>query len=151
MTKKLTKPKQQHETLEGYDQLLNDIKSILQKGLLQAYKAVDNIRVQKYWQVGERVVREELKHKDRADYGERIIERLSIDLGFIKRDIYRMVRFYKTYPIVTRVASQLSWSHYIELIQVTQEEKRQFYEIQSIKNIWSRDELRYRIKSNEFA
>lgn len=150
MNRKLTKPNQQLEKLEGYDQLLTDVKSILEKARLRAYKAVDNIRVQTYWQVGERIIREELRHKERADYGKRVVESLSVDLGFIKRDLYRMVQFYKTYPIVTLLASQLSWSHYIELIQITQEEKRRFYEIQAIKNVWSRDQLRHRIKSNEY-
>ncbi|MDI6794561.1 MAG: hypothetical protein QME81_17120, partial [bacterium] len=68
MAKELIKSKQQPERLEGYDQLLAEIKSIFQKGLTKAYKAVDNIRVQTYWQIGERIVREELKHKERADY-----------------------------------------------------------------------------------
>ena len=53
--------------LDGYGQLLKDIKSILQQGLSKAYKAVDNLKVQTYWQIGERIIREELEHKDRAD------------------------------------------------------------------------------------
>ena len=95
--------------IEGYSSLLKDIKSILQKGLTKAYKAVDNIKVQTYWQVGERVVREELQHKDRADYGKKIIKNLSNDLKIDRRLFYRVVRFYRIYPIVVTVSPQLSW------------------------------------------
>lgn len=57
--------------LEGYNQLLVDVKSILQRGLSKAYKAVDNLKVQTYWQIGDRIVREEFVHKERADYGQK--------------------------------------------------------------------------------
>lgn len=36
--------------------------------LAKAYKAIDNLKVQTYWQIEERVVREELRHKERADH-----------------------------------------------------------------------------------
>jgi len=130
---------------KGYKTLKEDINYLLEKAKLQAYKAVDNIRVQTYWQIGERIIREELQQK-RAGYGEKVIPFLSKDLGFHKRDLYRMVKFYKAYPIVTQVASQLSWSHYMELIQIDKGEERRFYEVQSIKNAWGRNKLREQIK-----
>jgi len=148
MAKKLITTKNQVETVEGYSEILRDIRSLLEKATYQAYKAVDNLRVQTYWQVGERIVRGELEHKERADYGENVIERLSIDLGFQKRDIYRMVQFYKTYPIVTSLMSQLSWTHYTVLITVSDEQERRFYEIQTIQNSWSVRELKKQIKGN---
>ncbi len=37
------------EQLEGYNNLLEDIKSIMHKDLSKTYKAVDNIKVQTYW------------------------------------------------------------------------------------------------------
>lgn len=89
-----------------YEQLLKDIKSILQRGVTKAYKAVDNLKVQTYWQIGERIVREELSHKDRADYGQRLIEKLASDLGFRRDEVYRIVQFYKTYPIVVTLSQQ---------------------------------------------
>ena len=130
-----------------YNTLLNDIKSILEKAKYQVYKAVDNLRVQTYWQTGERIAREELKHKERADYGEKILEKLAVDLGFIKRDLYRMVQFHRTYPIVTSLMSQLSWTHYVILIGVKNKDVREFYEGQIIQNNWSVRELEKQIKS----
>src|SRR3989344_4726390 len=119
MSREITKK----EELEGYSAILKDIKSLLEKAKLQAYKAVDNIRVQTYWQVGERIAREELTYKGRADYGENLISRLSKDLGFDNRLIYRMLQFYKVYPILSQVATELSWSHYVELIKIKGEAK----------------------------
>jgi len=148
VVKELITTKKQIETVAGYNEILRDIRSLLEKATYQAYKAVDNLRVQTYWQIGERIVRAELEHKERADYGENVIERLAIDLGFQKRDIYRMVQFYKIYPIVTSLMSQLSWTHYTVLITIDDEEKRQFYEIQTVQNSWSVRQLKKQIKGN---
>lgn len=144
---KRSKTKAEIEKLEGYDEILQDIRSLLQRATYQAYKAVDNLRVQAYWQVGERIDRAVLEHKERADYGERAIERLSVDLGFQRRLLYRLLQFFRTYPIVSTLSTQLSWSHYQELMLISEPDERQFYEIQAIQNNWSVRELRAQIKS----
>jgi len=136
------------EGLEGYTEILQDIKSLLEKARYRAYKAVDNLRVQTYWQIGERIVRGELQHRERADYGERVIERLASDLDIAKRNLHNTVRFYRVYSIVQTVSAQLSWSHFVELIYLNNKEERQFYEQQAIQNAWSVRELRRQIRSN---
>lgn len=93
---------------ESYRNLLNELKSILSKGQTRAYKAVDNIKVQTYWQIGERIVREELNSKDRADYGEHLVDSISVDLNIDKRELYRIIKFFRLYPIVGAVTPQLS-------------------------------------------
>ena len=135
--------------LENYSFLLHDIKSILDKGLSKAYKAVDNLKVQTYWQVGERIVREEIQQQ-RADYGQQIIKQLSLDLNIHERTMYRILKFYKTYPILTTVLSELSWSHYLELIDIENQQERQFYEVFSVKESWSVRLLQDKIKAAEF-
>lgn len=132
---------------KGYNVLLNDIKSILEKAKYQVYKAVDNIRVQTYWQVGERITREELKYKDRADYGERIVEKLAVDLAMERRLLFEIIQFFKVYPIVHTLRAQLSWSHYGLLIRIQEKIVREFYEGQTIQNNWSTRELERQIKS----
>lgn len=132
-----------------YAVLLKDIKSIFQRGLVRAYKAVDNIKVQTYWQAGERIAREEISQK-RAGYGEEVIKKLSADLKIHERTLYRTLKFYKTYPILTTVLSELSWSHYLALIDFKDNQQRKFYEAMSVKESWSVRELRNRIKSREY-
>jgi predicted nuclease of restriction endonuclease-like (RecB) superfamily len=151
MAKKQLSTKKGSLDTAGYNTLLDDIRSILDKGLSRAYQAVDNIKVQTYWQIGERIVREELKHKDRADYGKKIISRLVGDLGIDRRELYRIVLFYRVYPIVVTVSPQLSWSHYIELIKLENKEQRRFYETQTIKNGWSIRDLRTNIKKDNYT
>ena len=147
---KLTKVTKSSPKPENYNNLLNEIKSLIEKGLSRAYQAVDNIKVQIYWQVGDRIVREELKYKDRADYGKYLIDRLSADLDIDRRELYRIIKFYRTYEIVGAVHPQLSWYHYLELIKVEDNQKRSFYENKTIINSWGYRELRKQIKNNLF-
>ncbi len=142
--------KKSPNNLEGYHTLLNDIRSILDKNLSKAYQAVDNIKVQTYWQIGERIVRDELAHKERADYGKQMIPALALDLSYPESNLWRIVQFYRCYPILVTVSRELSWSHYVELIAINNVNERKFYENQIIKNCWSVRELRKKIKANEY-
>lgn len=137
--------------LAGYRSLLDDIRELLERARAQAYKAVDNIRVQTYWQIGERIAREELRHKGRAAYSKKVIKRLSVDLGFSRVILYRILQFYKAYPIVSTVPRQLSWSHLVELLGISNSEERQFYEGLAVKNVWSSRELREQIKNKLYS
>jgi hypothetical protein len=120
-TKQIIPAKKALETDKNYQNLLDELKSIIAQGQYQAYKAVDNIKVQTCWQLGERIVREELKNKNRADYGKYLIDSLAIDLKIPKRRLYEIVGFYRAYPIVRTVSAQLSWSHYLELSKIDNE------------------------------
>ncbi len=137
--------------LDGYDQLLGDVRQILAAARDRAYQAIDNLRVQAYWQVGERIVREELRQGGRADYGERIVARLAADLGFGRSDMYRIVRFYRAYPVMTALDQRLSWTHYTVLIDVTDTAARRFYEGWSIRETWSVRELRAQIRDDRYS
>ncbi len=130
--------KSEKVSCSDYSFLLNDVRSIIDQGLSKAYKAVDNLKVQTYWQIGERVVREELNHKDRAGYGKNIIEKLSRDLNIDRRLFYRIVRFYRLYPIVVTVSPQLSWSHYEVLTSISSPNLNK-YKVSGRKNIIQRN------------
>ncbi|MFH1097236.1 MAG: PDDEXK nuclease domain-containing protein [Candidatus Desantisbacteria bacterium] len=148
MIKEVITTKKQIDTVEDYNEILRDIRSLLEKATYQAYKTVDNLRVQTYWQMGERIARGELEHKERADYGKNAISNLAKDLGLAKVILHYTLKFYKTYPIVQTVSEQLSWSHIVELIYIDNNQTRQFYELQTVQNNWSVRELRHQIKSN---
>lgn len=130
-----------------YRKVLYELKEIIIKGQNKAYKAVDNIKVQTYWQIGERIVREELKNKERAEYGKYLVNNLSVDLNISRRLLYQIYKFYKIYPIVQTLSAQLSWSHYIELIELSDSKERIFYENRIINNSWSVRKLRKNIES----
>lgn len=61
------KTKLKEDEIGGYAEILNDIRSLLEKAKYRAYKAVDNIRVQICWQINECIVKGELQHRRRVD------------------------------------------------------------------------------------
>lgn len=130
-----------------YNDLLKELKSIVKKGRSNSYKAVDNILVETRWQMGERIVREEIKYKDRADYEKYLIDNLALDLNIRKRFLYEIIRFYRVYPIVRSLTAQLSWTHYVELIELNDSKERKFYETKTVNNSWSIRELTKQIKN----
>lgn len=132
---------------QNYQNLLTDVQSLINKGKYKAYKAFDNILVQTNWQIGERIVREELENKDRADYGKYLIRNLALDLNIDRKELYKVVKFYRVYEIVGTVSRQLSWYHYLELIRLKDDKIRGFYQKKIEIHAWSVRELRKQIRS----
>lgn len=130
-----------------YHKLLSNIGKILQKGRNKAYKSINNILVQTYWNIGKSIVEFEQKGNIKAEYGTELLNNLSKDLksrfgkGFSRRNTLDMRRFYVAYPKWQTVSAELNWSHYVQLISVEDELARSFYEKQCIKENWSIREL----------
>ena len=110
--------------------------------------------VLEYWSIGTRINKEVLCGK-RARYGDRTIERLSNDLcrhyvtnEFKVRNLRRMMQFAQEFPqleIVSRAATQLSWSHIVEILPLRDGVQREFYLTLAATQKWGRDELRGKI------
>jgi len=107
-----------------------------------------------YWHIGDRINKEVLGNQ-RAEYGKQIVSTISTQLqslygskGFESRNIRRMMQFSKQLQdeqIVSQVATQLSWSHFIEIIPLKDPLAREFYLTMSFSNKWSRNQLRKEI------
>lgn len=107
-----------------------------------------------YWNVGERI-RLELSDNQQSKYGKQILSQLATKLqlqfgkrGFQERNIRRMIQFAELFPdfqIVSQAATKLSWSHFIELLSLKEEAKRDFYLTMSMSETWGRDTLRQKI------
>jgi len=93
-------------------------------------------------------VRAELEHKERADYGGRVIEQLAGDLGIARTLLNRIVRFYRAYPIITALSTQISWSHYELLAAIEDRAQREFYEGEAGRNAWSVRQLDEQIRGD---
>ncbi len=135
---------------QAYEFLLADIRSILDAQAKRNEKATNQIKVQTYWLIGERIYREILRYGERAPYGKQIIFMLSKDVGISVSQLNSIIQFYKTYPVVQHLSPELTWSHYFVLISVQDRTSRSFYETQVISNRWSVRELQQRIKDNEY-
>ena len=60
--------------------LFSDVCGIIEQGRQQAYAAVNKSMIETYWNIGKRIVEEEQSGKERAEYGEEIINNLSTQL-----------------------------------------------------------------------
>jgi len=127
-----------------------EIKEILNKARNQVYKKINNIMTTTYFKIGKRIVEQEQKGKTRAEYGKSLLKTLSSELtkefgkGFSVRNLEQMRKFYLVFQKTKTVSAkfELSWSHYIFLSRIENEDERNFYEIESIKNNWSLRELK---------
>jgi len=144
-------PKDRSVMPDDYSALLGEIRGLLQTARARAYQAVDNIKVQAYWQVGARIVRAELDHKERADYGARVVEQLARDLNMSRPVLFRIVRFYRAYPVVTALSSQISWSHYDLLSGIDDRGAREFYASEVVRGAWGVRQLDEQIKSGLYT
>lgn len=61
--------------------------------------------------------------------------------GFSKRQLHFSVQFYKAYPKVNALRSQLNWTQYRTLIQIADPDKREYYELEAANNGWTAREL----------
>jgi len=134
-------------------QFISDVKSIIIDSRDNAVRSVNFARVMMYWHVGERIFTEEQQGKERADYGAYLIKGLSEQImpefgsGFSSRVLHQAVQFYRTYPIVNGLRSQLNWSQYRALIQIPNADKREFFELESVNNAWNSEETLRQIHS----
>lgn len=134
-------------------EFIQDIKSIVSNARKQAYHAINTTMVEAYWNIGQRIVIEEQQGAHRAEYGKYILKELSAVLsqefgkGFDERELRRMRQFYLTFPIRETVSPELTWSHYVELIRVSDEKARVFYLQETAFNSWSVRELRRNIST----
>ena len=56
--------------------------------------------------------------------------------------------FYQSYQIQQTVSVKLSWSHYCELLTISDPDKRSFYEKEAINSGWSTRELKRQISTS---
>jgi predicted nuclease of restriction endonuclease-like (RecB) superfamily len=134
--------------------IINDIREIISQSREAAVRSVDFTRTLMYWSIGKRIFEEEQQGKERAVYGSYLIEFISNELqpeygnGFAKRELERYRQFYRTFPIATTLRSQLSWSQYKLLMSLKDNEQREFYIAEAMKNNWTVRQLERQIYSN---
>ena len=105
-----------------------------------------------YYEVGK------LLYEAGNKYGEGIIkkysERLVIEVGkkYNKRTLFRMRQFYNMIEIqkVSPVATQLTWSHYCELLPLKDINEINYYVKTTIEQCLSKRQLRERIRNKEY-
>lgn len=156
-----------------YKQIVN----LLQQSKESIIRSVNHTMVLTYFEIGRLIVEEEQNGKERADYGKEFLKGLSKELetefgkGFSVKNLERMRVFYQTYKNSTTLLTifqntdsqkdksnisgkeqsdgqfNLSWSHYLTLMRIDDENERKFYEIEAFKSNWSVRELQRQYNS----
>ena len=141
---------------QNYRQLLKSIGNTMQRARLSAARAVNNELVRANWEIGKYIIEFEQGGNEKAEYGSNLLKRLAKDLkqrhgkGFSMSSIYQYRLFYLKYPIFQTLSGKLSWSHYAELVSISDDFARQFYEKSSIKEGWGSREMKRQIDSSLF-
>jgi hypothetical protein len=68
--------------------------------------------------------------------------------GFSHRQLERYRQFYRVFPIASAMRAQLSWTQYKLLLSVDNQEKREFYIAETIKNNWTSRQLERQVYSS---
>lgn len=157
--------------------LLQDIRNLITVARSTAARNINKLQVLTNFEIGRRIVEEEQKGFARAEYGKQILTDLSSHLtlefgrGFSRSNLEYMRKFYLTYqsrvPGISQMTSgkfdsniglpiiegkntspfSLSWSQYVFLISLENDDERSFYEIEAAENGWTLPELRRQFDS----
>ena len=130
-----------------------------------AVQQVNMIQLLTYYTIGRWIVEVQQKGETRARYGVQVIKRLSEEMkknferGFSEDSLKNARKFYLTYKdridetvfhlfaveksetvfslFEERPPFIVSWSHYLQLMRIENEDERSFYEIESARSGWS--------------
>ena len=140
------------------DELYNRIVVLIENAKRNVAVKVNNEMTFLYWNIGKDITENVLKNQ-KAEYGKSVIKKLSKKLvieygrGYGERNIFRMLKFYDYFPdfeILSTLSAKLSWSHFVELLQIQDNLKRDFYATMCANELWGVRTLRERIGSALF-
>ncbi|MCT3788655.1 DUF1016 domain-containing protein [Elizabethkingia anophelis] len=131
--------------------LAQRISNLLNEARQKLVQTVNQTMVLTYFEIGRMIIEEEQNGKERAGYAKEILKNLSKQLtkefgrGYSVDNLQWMRKFFITYQKYETPSRNLpltlSWSHYIQLMKIQDEDKRKFYEIETSLNNWSVREL----------
>lgn len=140
-------------------QFYRDVHEILDTAKNKTYVAANNIMTYAYWNVGRRIIEQELKGKIKAKYGSYLIKRLSQKLsdeygsGFSVANIKNCRQLYLAFPQDSygySMIGKIHWSHLRAIMRLASEEERNFYLNEVINEYWTVKELERNIKSGYY-
>ncbi|MFJ1331519.1 PDDEXK nuclease domain-containing protein [Capnocytophaga canimorsus] len=138
--------------------LLSELSVLIENGQQQIVYYANSTLTLVFWQVGKRI-NEDVLNNERATYGKRIVPMIANELeskygrNFTEKNIRRMMQFAEVFPdfqIVVPLARQLSWSHFLILIPLKNNEARMFYAELAVSENLGKRELRKQITTKAF-
>ena len=159
MTKELKATNESLHLDQNYKQFLSGIKERLQTAQIRAALAANSELIRFYWELGNDLIEKQKNHQ----WGSGFLEQFSHDMrqafpkmqGFSVTNLKRMRIFAHVYPdfvIGARAVHQLPWGHIVVLLhKIKDQNKRDWYAEQTIKNGWSRSILETQIESELYS
>ncbi len=150
--------------------LSDQIRNILDTARKKVVQSVNTTMVHTYFEIGRLIVEGEQQGQCRAQYGKKVLQNVSRELstefgkGFSVQNLERMRVFYSVYSKSSTLSRKLSksekslsmpqnfslsWSHYVFLMRLIEQE-RMFYERETQINNWSLRELKRQFDSALF-
>lgn len=142
--------------VQTFDGLVDAIESTMERARNAAARHVCIDQLLAYWNNGRLIVEYEQNGSDRAKYGDKTLLRLSKKLtermgrGFSRSNLQYMRLLYLRHPICQTLSGKLTFSHYCEMLDLDDDEKRSFYEREAANAGWSVRELRRQMDSMLF-
>ncbi len=148
----------------------SEIRDLLTQARNQAYRAVNTIMVQTYWQIGKRIVEQEQQGSSRAGYGDFIVSGLSkylsdaLGKGFSEANLWNMRQFYQVFPEFDQFSTQrvensqsfrqgianLSWTNIRLIMRIDDPSERDYYIKEATGQNWTSRVLERNIKSGYY-
>ncbi len=138
--------------------LFHDLAEVIEQGKRQVAAQINSALTTVYWQVGKKINDHILQNK-RAEYAKEIVASLSTELvnqygkSFAERNLRRMMQFAEQFPdyeIVSSLMTQLTWTHFIELLPLKSQEAKLFYANKIAQERWSVRQTRKQIERKVF-
>ena len=112
--------------IQNHNPLFDEICKIIEQGKQKVTAQVNSTLTLTYWHIGKAINKEILQNK-RAKYGKQVIKNIANELvlvygkSFAARNLRRMMQFAELFPdiqIVPTLSTQLTWSHFVELLSI---------------------------------
>ncbi|MBR1685832.1 MAG: DUF1016 family protein [Clostridia bacterium] len=138
------------------EEMISQIREIMINARKNVATQVNNEQLLAYWNIGRVIVEHEQVSDKRAEYGKSTLKQISKRLtkefgrGFSVSNLQFMRRFYQTYQIQQTLSAKLSWSHYCELLIISDPDRRSFYEKECERSGWSVREMKRQISTSLF-
>ena len=139
--------------------IIKDIRDIVRKYRAEAAIKLNETIIHERWEIGRRIVEEDQKGQERAEYGTQLIPGLSKQLtlelgrGFSERSLAYYRKLYSYYPnwqILQTRLQNLSWSHIQTIIGEEDEKARDWYLAECSDQMWSVKTLERNIGSKYY-
>lgn len=131
--------------VQTYDQLVHAIRETRTASQARITVAVEQEKVREAWETGKLIDEHILLNKERAKYGEQVLQRLSFDLDTSQTELSLMLQFARAYPIYSP-GNKLSWSHYRSLLAVNDPAEREALTRKAEEEGWTRDQVREEVR-----